>query len=125
MSWDVILFSSKEKIESIAGFDENILLPIDFNSIFRSFFEVIKTKGSHSEIVDKDFSIDFYVHDSNVSNILISIYGEKGYFKIIEFSKTYNLQVFDTSLNDFVDIENPDKNGFSKFQNYLNKIKNE
>ena len=45
MSWDVILFSSKEKIESIAGFDENILLPIDFNSIFRSFFEVIKTRN--------------------------------------------------------------------------------
>jgi|GEM_PF-3177152 len=44
MSWDIVLFNSKEKIESIEELDENKLEAIDFTGILESFFnEVSRT----------------------------------------------------------------------------------
>lgn len=125
MSWDIVLFSSKEKIKSIETLEEKSLLPIDFNRILNNSFKEIRKNENHREIIGGDFTIEFFIQDSEESNIMISIYGEKGLFEIIEVSKKHNLQVFDTSLNDFINLNNPLKNGFSNFQNYLKQIRND
>ena len=42
MSWDIVLFNSKQKIESVAELDENQLKPIDFSGILENSFDEIK-----------------------------------------------------------------------------------
>lgn len=94
MSWDIVLFNSKEKIESIEGLDENKLEPTDFTGILESSFKEIVKDENHREIKGKDFSIDFFIHDEPVSNTMLSLYGEKGLFELIELAKQYGWQIF-------------------------------
>lgn len=63
MSWDIVLFNSKQKIDSIENVDENQLEPIEFAKILEDSFEEIVTDKNHREIKGKDFSIDFYTDD--------------------------------------------------------------
>ena len=103
----------------------NNLLPIDFNNILTDSFISVKKDKNYREIIGENFSIDFYLTEENVSNIMVSVNGEKGLFKLVEIAKKYSLQVFDTSIDKFIDLDNPELNGYNNFQNYLKKIKNE
>jgi len=80
MSWDIVLFKSKQKIELVAELDENQLEPTDFHEILENSFERIKKDDNHREIVGTDFTIDFYVHNEPVSNTMLSLYGENGLY---------------------------------------------
>lgn len=122
MSWDIVLFSSEEKISSIETMDETKLKPIEFDRILMNSFEEVNSNESHREIIGNGFSIDFHFSDEKVSNTMISIYGEKGLFEIVNLAKKYNWQVFDTSIDDFIDLENPDRNGYANFKSYVNQI---
>jgi len=37
-------------------------------------------------------------------------------------AKKYNWQIFDTGLGQMINLENPDINGYSNFQNYLKDV---
>lgn len=122
MSWDVILFNSKQKISSIDEIDEFQLEPTDFCSVLVNNFNNIIIDNNHREIKGNEFSIDFFIDDEEVSNKIINLYGENGLYEIILLAKKNNWQIFDTSLNEIINLDNPSKNGYNNFINYLKQI---
>lgn len=122
MSWDIVLFSSKETIKLIGEIDENKLVPIDFSQILEKSFPKVVKDGSHRCIEGKDFSIDFFIEEELVSNKMLSLYGENGLYEIVKVAKKYNWQIFDTALDEMIDLENPAKNGFKAHSTYVNQI---
>lgn len=120
MSWDIILFNSSQKINSIEEIDEQAFIQTDFDSIISEYF------GSKEgeKIKEIDSSIDFYTDDAPVSNKMISLYSEKALFEIAKLAKIQNWQIYDTSLSKMLDLENASQNGFANFQNYLQKVLN-
>lgn len=118
MSWDIVLFNSVQKINAIDEVDEEKLIPVAFDKIISEYFGVKES----SEIKGDGFSIDFYMDDEPVSNKMISLYGEKALFEIARLAKIQNWQIFDTSLNKMLDLENLSENGFADFQSYLQKV---
>ncbi|AXP83073.1 hypothetical protein CJ739_4015 [Mariniflexile rhizosphaerae] len=122
MSWDIILFSSKQKIDSIEDVDDNQFEPMDFCEILENSFSEILINENHREIKGKDFSIDFFTDEEPVSNKMISLYGENGLFELIELSKKYGWQIFDTGLDEMIDLYNPEKNGYENHKKYVGQI---
>ena len=122
MSWDIVLFSSRKKINSIEEVEEPHLIPIDFCEILdNNFIEIIKNKN-HREIKGKDFSVDYFIDEGKVSNKTLNLYGENGLFEIVLLARKYNWQIFDTALGEMIDLENPSKNGYENFQSYFKLI---
>jgi len=122
MSWDIVIFNSRQKIGNAEDIDESKLEPTDFNAAFASHFNNIVDKATAREIVGGDFSIVYYPHDELVSNTLINLYGEKGLYELVILSKKHNWQIFDTGLGQMIDLDNPANNGYESFQQYLNLI---
>lgn len=122
MSWDIILFNTKQKIDSIEEIDENQFEPIDFTQILESSFTEIVKDDNHREIKGNDFSIDFYTDGELVSNKMISLYGENGLFELIELAKKYGWQIFDPGLGEMIDLDNPEKNGYENHRKYVEQI---
>ena len=122
MSWDIVLFNSKKKIESVAELDENQLEPTDFNGILENSFDRIKKDDNHREIIGTDFTIDFYIHSEPVSNTILNLYGENGLYALIELAKKHNWQIYDSGIGEMIDLENPEKNGFENHRKYVEQI---
>ena len=122
MSWDIVLFNSKQKINTIAELDENLLEPTDFSGILENSFDRIKKDENHREIIGTNFTIDFYIHNELVSNTMLSLYGENGLYELIELSKKYNWQSYDSGIGEMIDLENPEKNGFENHRKYVEQI---
>ena len=49
MSWDIVLFNSKQRINSVADLDENQLESTDFSEILESSFDRINMDENHTE----------------------------------------------------------------------------
>ncbi|QTD37696.1 hypothetical protein JL193_16800 [Polaribacter batillariae] len=124
MSWDIVLFNSKQKIESIAELDENQLEPTDFCGILESSFDQIKKDENHREIIGIDFTIDFVTDKEKSSNFMLQLYGENGLYELIELAKKHNWQIYDSGIDGMIDLENPDKNGFENHRKYVTQIIN-
>ena len=122
MSTDIVLFNSKQKIESVAELDENQLEPTDFNGILENSFDRIKKDDNHREIIGTDFTIDFYIHSKPVSNTMLNLYGENGLYALIELAKKHNWQIYDSGIGEMIDLENPEKNGFANHRKYVEQI---
>jgi len=122
MSWGIVLFNSKQKIESISELDENQLEPTDFDGILENSFDRIKKDDNHREIIGTDFTIDFFVHNEPVSNTMLNLYGENGLYELIELAKKHNWQIFDSGIGEMIDLENPEKNGFKNHRKYVEQI---
>ena len=125
MSWDVILFNSKQKINSVQELDESQLEPTDFCSVLEKHFHQMEKDGNHRGIREKNFVINYFIDDELVSVKVLSVYGEEGVFELIVLARKNNWQLFDTGLDQMLDLENPAKNGYESFQNYLNHILND
>src|SRR5262245_8436463 len=111
MSWDIVLFNSRQKINSIDELDEIQLEPTDFCSVFEKHFDTIVNDDNHRTIEGKDFTIQYFIDKENVSNKLLSLYGESGLYELVVLAKKYNWQIFDTGLGQMIDLENPTNNG--------------
>lgn len=122
MSWDIVLFNSKQKIQSIAELDENQLVPTDFSGILEKSFAQLKRDGNHRVIIGIDFTIDFFVDNAHSSNFMLSLYGENAIYALIELSKKYNWQIYDSGIDGMVDLENPENNGFDNHRKYVELI---
>ena len=125
MSWDIVLFNSKQTIKSIEELDEDKLETIDFTGILESSFNEVIENDNHREIKGKDFSIDFFTDDEMVSNKMLSLYGENGLFELIELAKQNGWQIFDTGLGSMIDLENPENNGCENHRNYVAHVMKE
>ncbi|MBW8244599.1 hypothetical protein K1F50_17460 [Muricauda oceani] len=119
MSWDIVLFNSKQKIESVAELDENQLEPIDFTEILENSFDRINKDDNHREIIGTDFAIDFFADNELSSNFMLSLYGKNGIYALIELAKKHNWQIYDSGIDGMVDLENPEKNGFDNHRKYV------
>jgi len=122
MSWDIILFNTNQKIDSIEEVEERQLEPIDFTHILESSFSEIVKDENHREIKGTDFSINFFTDGELVSNKMISLYGENGLFELIELAKEFGWQIFDTGLGEMIDLDSPEKNGFENHRKYVEQI---
>lgn len=122
MSWDIVVFSSKQKITSPAEVDEELLVPIDFGTLLEENFENILADGEHREVKRIDYSIDYCIDDEPTSNILLNLYGENALYAVVVIAKKYGWQIFDTGCEEMIDLEYPEKNGYENFQNYLRQI---
>ena len=125
MSWDIVLFNSKQKINSIEELDDTQLEPTDFCSVLENYFDQVIKSDNHREVKGKDFAIDYFDDGEKVSNKMFSLYGEKGLYELVLLAKKPNWQIFDTGLGQMIDLENPSDNGFENFQNYLKQILND
>ena len=125
MSWDLVLFNSKQKINSIEELDDAQLEPTNFCSALENHFDQIIKSDNHRKIKGKDFTIDYFEDDEKVSNKMFSLYGENGLYELVILAKKYNWQIFDTGLGKMIDLENPSNNGFENFQDYLKQILND
>ena len=124
MSWDIVLFNSQQKINSVAELDENQLEPTDFSGILETSFNRINKDENHREIVGTDFTIDFFADSEHSSNFMVSLYGENGIYALIELAKKYNWQIYDSGIDRMVDLEHQEKNGFKNHRKYVEQIKN-
>src|SRR4030095_14625212 len=98
MSWDIVLFNSKQKIKSVEEIDEDQLEPTDFcNALENSFDKVVK-HDNHREIQGKDFAIGYFTDEELVSNKILNLYGESGLYEMVVLAKKNNWQIFDTGL---------------------------
>ncbi|MEZ2416241.1 hypothetical protein ACA086_14880 [Muriicola sp. E247] len=122
MSLDIVFFNSKQKIESVAELDENLLVPTDFSGILENSFDQIIKDDNHREIIGADFTIDFFTDDEHSSNFMISLYGENGLYELIELAKKHNWQIYDSGLDEMIDLENPEKNGYENHKKYVEQI---
>lgn len=122
MSWDIVLFNSRQKITSVEEVDDTQLEPIDFCSAFESNFTEIIKDADHREIKGKDFTINYFIDDDKVSNKMVSLYGENGLFELVELAKKHNWQIFDIGSGQMIDLENPANNGYENFQSYLRHV---
>lgn len=107
MSWDLVLFNSKQKIESVAELDENQLEPIDFSGILESSFDRVNKDDNYREIIGTDFTIDFFTDSEYSSNIMLSLNGENGIFELIHLAIKYNWQIYDSEFDGMIDLKNP------------------
>jgi len=122
MSWDIVLFNSRQKINSPEEVDESQLEPTDFCSVFENHFKQIIKNDNHREIKGSDYSIDYFTDDEKVSNKILSLYGENGLYELVILARKYNWQIFDTGLEKMIDLKNPSNNGYENFQNYLKHV---
>ncbi|WP_299212644.1 hypothetical protein [uncultured Aquimarina sp.] len=122
MSWNIVLFNSRQKIESVAELDEDQLETTDFRGILESSLDRIKKDDNHREIIGTDFTIDFFTDNEHSSNFMLSLYGENAIYALIELSKKYNWQIYDSGIDGMVDLENPEKNGFDNHRKYVEQI---
>lgn len=116
MSWDIVLFNSKQKIESVAELDENQLEPTDFSGILESSFDRIKKDYNHREIVGTDFTIDFFADNEHSRNFILQLYGKNGLYELIELAKNHNWQIYDSGIDGIIDLQNPERNGFKNYK---------
>lgn len=75
MSWDIVLFNSRQNIESPEEVDETQLQPTDFCYVFENHLAEIVKDDNHREIKGKDFFIDYFLDHEPVSNKVMSLYG--------------------------------------------------
>ena len=122
MSWDIVVFSSGQKVESIEEIDEALFLPVNFNQVFKKHFANVLINDKHGEIKGENYAIDFFAVDEAASNIMLSLYGEPALFEIIRECKIYKWQIFDTGNGQMIDLDNPEKNGYNNFQEYLRHV---
>ena len=124
MSWDIILFNSSQKIVSLENLEDDLLKPVDFDKILKSSFDKVKKTENHIEIIGKDFTIEFFEDKEVESNKTLNLYGENGLFEIIKIAKKESWQIYDSGLDEMLNLENPSKNGYLNFQTYLNEVIN-
>lgn len=122
MSWDVILINSSQEIKTLEELDDNKFETTDFCLIFENHFKHIVKDESFIKARGKDFIISYFETEENVSVKMVSLIGENGLFELILLARKNNWQIFDTTLGQMIDLENPSKNGFKRFQKYLKYI---
>lgn len=122
MSWDIVLFNSRQATPSVEAIDEDMLEPTDFCSVLEDNFDKTEKDGKHRTIKGTGFEIDFFTDEEKVSNKLLSLYGEQGLYALVMLARQNGWQIFDTALDQMIDLDHPEKNGYENFIQYLQQI---
>lgn len=122
MSWDIVLFKAVRKVDLQDPQIENYLILFDFNSAIEMHFKEIEKSVDFWEINGDGYSIDYYPSNQKCTNTMVNLYGEKGLFELIQLAKKHDLQIYDSGLDDFLDLEHPENNGYKNFFGYVKQI---
>jgi hypothetical protein len=128
MSWDVIVFNLKRKVDNVEEIDETVLIDIGTKDHFRKLIDAnypdVIWDENWGKIERQGYSIEFSLGDSDepFSNSLFHLYGENAIYDLIEFCKKNNWQAFDTGLNQMLDLDKPENNGYKNHQDYIKQI---
>ncbi len=125
MSWDIVLFSSKQKITSIEDINYEQFVPVDFDSILQDHFINISINGDHREINEQNYCISYFSDNEPTSNLTIQLHGETGLYEIITVPKKNSWQIFDTENGEKIDMNSLEHNGHESFESYRRQIINE
>jgi len=130
MSWDVVIFNLNKKVSSIEEINEDILIPIatnkEFHSLLTENFPDIRWNGDCGIIERNNIYIELYLGDDNevsFSNIIFFLRSsEESVFPVIDLCKKYGWQLFDTALDQMINLDNPEINGYDNYKKYLDQI---
>ncbi|MCK6610862.1 MAG: hypothetical protein L6Q78_07455 [Bacteroidia bacterium] len=122
MSWDIVLICSTQRINDLEELDETKLVPTDFCTVLEHHFEQIIQDGNHREIRGKNFTIGYFLDEEKVSIKILNLHVENGLYELVVLAREYQWQLFDTGLGQMIDLDNPSKNGYANFKNYLKQI---
>ena len=129
MSWDVFVFNSKQKIETVEDLDESLLVDIgtwqEFKRLIENQFSNAVFDGNWCTIGGKDFSLETSLGppDEKVDNTIFHLHGNEAIYPLMALCQNNNWQAFDNSLEDMLNLDKPEQNGYSKFAAYLAQIK--
>ena len=124
MSWDVILFNSKQLIDSPETVTEDLLVPVCFDKLIEEHFRTVKGNENHKKVEGNGYTICYYELKEPVSNTILNLYGEGAIFALSDFAKKYGFQIFDTGLGKMVNLDHPEFNGFEDFERYKDGMDN-
>ncbi len=122
MSWDIVLFSSNQKISAIDDIDEKQLTLNNFGDRLTAHFNHVTIHNKHHQVKGATYSLDYFWDGGEASNIMISIYGEDALFELVGLAKKHNWQIFDTSLGQMINLDDPSLNGCVNFCRYVHMI---
>lgn len=125
MSWDIVLFNSTQNIKTPEEINPEQLVPTDFCALLEQHFTKIIKEGNHRRVVGSDFEIEYFADTETVSNKILMLYGEKGFFEILLLAKQNCWQIFDTGIGEMINLNNPEINGYRNFKEYLVKVQND
>jgi hypothetical protein len=132
MSWDIVVFNLKRKVSSVEEIDEDILIPIStikgFRQLLTENLPSIRWDGKCGILEEADIYFEVFADETDESIFTNTIFflrgGEASIYPIIMLCKKYGWQLFDTSLGEMIDIENPERNGHQKYKEYVSHIIN-
>ena len=105
---------------------ENNLITFNFKEAIETHFKQINIlEPSCWEIIGNGFSIDYYPNNEFSAHIMLDVYGENGLFELIHLAQKYNLQIYDSGIVRFLDINRPEDNGYERFNCYVRQILNQ
>lgn len=122
MSWDVVIFSSKQKIDFIEEIDDELFVPVDFNEVLKNYFNVITSDEKHRTINGPGFSIEYFADGEPASNVLFQLYGEAALYELVKIARIHHWQIYDTGIGAMLHLDHPEKNGYNNFQAYLQQV---
>jgi hypothetical protein len=129
MSWDIVLFNLAKNVKSVEEINDELLLDFgsghSFKQLVTECFPNAQWKDDNwCSIETPDYSIQFSLGnlDDRFAEKLIHLYGEKAIYPIIDLCRKFGWQLFDTGNGKMIDINMPEKNGFTEFQSYLDAI---
>jgi len=122
MSWDIMIFSLKQKVATPEEISDDLFVPVDFDAVLVKHIKHITAEDDHREIKGDNYSINYFVDSEPKGYLMINLYGENALFELIMISKINGWQIFDTGNGQMIDLDHPEKNGYQGFQNYLSLI---
>ena len=130
MSWDIVIFNLNKKVSSVEEINEDVLIPIASNKGFRSLltenFPDIKWDANRGILERPGIYIEIFTGDNDDETFSNKIFflrdSEASIFPVIDLCKKYGWQLFDTALDQMIDLENPEQNGYSNYRSYVDFI---
>ena len=129
MSWDILLINSNQKLDLESETVDFPLFPPrkELVRIFQQTFPDIElSEDGWGTIDEANYSIELNLGANEVDaqdQLFLNIRGnEDPAPKIAELCKKAGWQAFDTTMGDYLDLENPTRNGFSGWTAYRNQI---
>lgn len=131
MSWDVVVFNLKRKVDTVEEIDESVLVDIgtyaDFEAILKRRFPMLTNKEGWLRADLDTCSLETSLGELNetFSNTTFHLHGEHAVYELIELCKAHGWQAFDTALGQMLDLEHPETNGYTEHRRNVDHIMNE
>lgn len=129
MSWDIMLINSPRKPNlngedpDLPAFPPQSVLIETFKRVYpESHFSDDGWGSSDAE----DHSIEINLgNDDDEPQTSITVFvrgGSNPVARIVQLCKLAGWQAYDTTMGDYIDLENPSKNGFDGWQSYRDQV---